>query len=161
MALTYDDWLTELEDAIKTHIATYLMNDTVDILIEQEFERPLPNPTITIHYIGGDSRPTGGMNHVGDGEQGQWEMPEFFITVNTDTTMQSPRALRNRIASELQKKVFEQYVHIFKGKTEASVVTMRSIGVTSMGGPTKDNTIFQQQFMLQIEVIIPFTSLVL
>jgi len=162
MALTYDDWETELEDAIKTHIDTYVATD-VEVLIEKQLERPFTKPVITIAQIDGDSRNTGGMNTVGGGEQGKWEMPSYYITVTTDDGdyAQNKRLGRNKVASQLQKNAFEKYLHVFKAAIDATVVNMRQLGVTTGGGPTADDQTYQRAFMLDIEVIIPFTSVVI
>ena len=162
MSLTYDDWETELEDAIVTHIDIYVATD-VDIVIERQVERPFTKPVITIAQIDGDSENTGGMNTVGDGEQGRWEKPSYYITVMTDNGDydDNGRIGRNKVAAQLQKVAFDKYLHIFKTATEATWVNMRQLGVITGGGPTADNQTYQRVFMLDIKVIIPYTSVVI
>ena len=162
MSLTYDEWITEIEDAIESHIDTYVATD-VEILIEKQLPRPFTKPVVTIAQIDGDSRNTGGMNTVGGGEQGRWELPSYYITVTTDDGdyPNNKRLGRNTVAAQLQKVAFEQQLHLFKTAIGATVVNMRQLGVITGGGAVADRTLYQRVFMLDIEVIIPFTSLVL
>jgi len=163
MALTYDNWINELEDAIVSHIDTYVPTD-VDIRVEAELpDRPFTKPVITIAQIDGDRENTGGMNTVGVNQQGYWEKPSYFITVNTDhgDYDDSGRIGLNRIAAELANIAFGQQIHQLKIATEATVVNLRPQGVTTGAGPIGDAQVFQRVFMLDIEVIVPFTSVVI
>lgn len=163
MALTYDNWINELEDAIVSHIDTYVPTD-VDIRVEAELpDRPFTKPVITIANIDGDRENTGGMNTVGVNQQGDWEKPSYFITVNTDhgDYDNSGRIGRNRVAAQLEKIAFGQQLHQLKVATEATVVKLRPLGVIPGAGPVGDAQVFQRVFMLDIEVIVSFTSLVI
>ncbi len=163
MALPNDDWMTELEDAIEAHIDTYVTID-VDIRVEAGLpDRPFTKPVITIAQIDGDRENTGGMNTVGPNQQGYWEKPSYYITVNTDhgDYDDSGRAGRNRVAAQLETIAFGQQLHILKLATEATVINLRPQGVTTGAGPMRDNNVFQRVFMLDIEVIVPFTSVVI
>lgn len=159
MGLSYTDWMTEIEDAIVSHIDTYVPTD-VDVIVEVEIERPLTKPVITIANFDGDSRPSGGMNHVGLNEQGEWEMPSYLITVNTDDNS-GGRNTRNAVAAELEKRAFRQYVHLLKAATGATWVWMRPAGMATGGGPTGDDLMYQSQFILDIQVLVSYPSVVL
>jgi hypothetical protein len=164
MGLTYDDWITELEDALESHIDTYVTTD-VQILKNAELPRSFTKPVITIAQFDGTRRNTGGMNAVGGGEQGYWEEPSYYITVNTDDSdSYSPNAQlgRNKVASELEYIAFGSQLHQFKAALDgAAKATVRPVGPTLSGGPTGDRQIYQYAFFLEIETLISFTSLVL
>lgn len=165
MGLTYDDWITELEDALETHIDTYVTTD-VEILsgVDAELPRAFTKPVITIAQFDGDRRNTGGMNTVGGGEQGFWQMPSYYIAVNTDDadyTRNGPLG-RNKVAAELEGIAFGSQLHMLKTALDgAARIELRPIGPTLGGGPTADRKIYQWACFLDIEVIVSFTSLVL
>jgi len=151
--------MTELEDAIKLHIETYVTT-TVDVLIEAEIPRPLPNPIITLAHFDGSRRGTGGMNHIGASEQGEWEEPSYYITVNTDDGS-GGKITRNAVAAQLEKIAFGQRLYLLKAATEATVMDLRPVGASTGGGPTGDRKMYQAAFILDVQVIVPYTSLVL
>ena len=163
MALTANDWINELEDAIVSHIDDYVTAD-VDIRVEAELpDRPFTKPVITITQVDGTRENTGGMNTVGVGQQGYWEKPSYYITVNTDRGDydDNGRSGRNRIAAQLETIAFGIQLHILKAAVEATVINLRPQGVTPGSGPMGDAQVFQRVFMLDIEVIVPFTSVVI
>ena len=164
MPLTFDDWITELEDAIKTHIDMYVTTD-VEIIINGELPRAFTKPVITVNQFDGDRRNTGGMNTVGGGQQGYWQQPVYHITVNTDESdSYSPnRQLgRNKVAAELEGIAFGQQKHQLPIATGGALkANLRPVGSVGGGGPIGDRRIYQWVAFLDIEVIVPFTSVVL
>ena len=164
MSLTFDDWITELENAIKTHIDTYVPTD-VQIIINGELPRAFTKPVITINQFDGDRRNTGGMNTVGGGEQGYWEMPSYHVTVNTDESdayVPNRQYGRNKVAAELITIAFGQQKHQLPIATGGALkAKLKPIGAVGGGGPLGDRRIYQHVSILEIEVIVPFTSVVL
>ena len=114
MALAYDTWETDLEDAIAAHIVSTLDDEGVDVevSIERELQPPFSNPIITLANISGERENTGGMNVVSDTEQGHWYTADFFLTVNTDNST-GRKANRNKVYSLLNTITFNRR-HIHK-----------------------------------------------
>ena len=166
MSLNYDNWMQELEDILVAHIDTYVPTD-VEFRIEGELRRAFTKPVITIAQFDGDRRNTGGMNTVGIKEQGYWQTPSYYITVNTDDTVYSPdspnkKRGRNKVAAEVEGIAFGQQKHIFASAVDGSLkANLRPVGPILGGGPTADRKIYQYAFILDLELIVPFTSLVL
>lgn len=157
--LTYTDWMTELENAIVSHLDSTIPTD-IAIYIESELPRSFTKPIITLTRTMGGRRPSGGMNHVGDSEQGFWELPNYSITVNTDDKT-GKKTTRNQVAAELVDIAFGQKVYLLKTAVEATVVTIKPAGVYTGPGPTGDRLLYQKSYMLHIEVLVPRPSLVL
>ncbi|MHA2065884.1 MAG: hypothetical protein ACXABY_16055, partial [Candidatus Thorarchaeota archaeon] len=110
---------------------------------------------------------TGGMNTVGTKQQGYWQMPSYYITVNTDDTTYNPdspsgKRGRNKVAAELGGIALGQQLHNLKMVADgAMTATLRPIGPILGAGPTADRKIYQYAFILDLELIVPFTSLVI
>ena len=163
MGLTYDNWLTELEDKLAAHMNAYISVD-VQVLVEAELPRAFTKPVITLAQFDGDRRNTGGMNTVGGGEQGFWEMPSYYITVNTDDGDydQNGKLGRNKVAAEIGIKAFGSQKHNLATATGGALkIDLRPVGPVLGGGPTADRRIYQYVFILELELIVPFPSLVL
>jgi hypothetical protein len=166
MALNYDNWMQELEDILIAHIDAYVPTD-VEFRIEAELPRAFTKPVITIAQFDGDRRNTGGMNTVGTKQQAYWQMPSYYITVNTDDTVYSPdsptgKRGRNKVAAELEGIAFGQQKHIFARAVDGALkADLRPVGPILGAGPTADRKIYQYAFILDLELIVPFTSLVI
>lgn len=166
MALDYDNWMQELEDIIVSHIDTYVPTD-VEFRIEGELDRPFTKPVITVAQFDGDRRNTGGMNTVGTKQQGYWQKPSYYITVNTDDTEYSPdspnkKRGRNKVAAELEGIALGQQLHNLKMAVDGALTTiLRPVGPILGAGPMADRKIYQYAFILDLELIVPFTSVVL
>jgi hypothetical protein len=163
MDLVYDNWITELEDRIASHIDAYISTD-VQILGEGELPRAFTKPVITLAQFDGSRRNTCGMNTVGGGEQGYWQMPSYYITVNTDDGDydENGKLGRNKVAAEIEIRAFGSQKHNLATATGGALkIDLQPIGPVLGGGPTADRRIYQYVFILELELIIPFTSLVL
>jgi len=82
--------------------------------------------------------------------------------VNTDDGdyLDKGKTGRNKVSAQLAAIAFGQQLHELKLKTDATWITLRPLGITPGAGPTSDRKIYQRVFMLDIKVIVPFTSLV-
>ena len=166
MALTYDDWINDLEQALVDHIDTYVETD-VDIRLEAELPRAFTKPVITIGQFDGDRRNTGGMNTVGVKQQGYWEAPSYYITVNTDDTEYSPgtpngKRGRNIVAAQLSIVAFGIQKHNLAMATGGALkIDLKPVGPILGGGALGDRKIYQTAFILNLELIVPFTSVVI
>ncbi len=164
MPLTYDDWINDLEDFLVAHIDHYVPTD-VQIVMEGELPRAFTKPVITIGQFDGDRRNTGGMNMVGPKKQGYWEMPSYYMTVNTDDSdAYSPNKKRgrNKVAAELDIIAFGSQLHELANATGGALkATLHPVGPILGAGPTADRRIYQSAFILDLELIVPFTTLVL
>jgi hypothetical protein len=166
MPLTYDDWVNDLEQALVDHIDHYVPTD-VDIRLEAELPRAFTKPVITIGQFDGGRRNTGGMNTVGTKQQGYWETPSYYITVNTDDTVYdtgSPNGKRGRniVAAQLNIIAFGSQKHNLAMATGGALkIDLQTVGPALGAGPLADRTIYQTAFILNLELIVPFTSLVI
>jgi len=169
MNLTYDDWIQELENALIAHIDNYVTTD-IEIRMEAPLPRAFTKPVITIAQFDGDRRNTGGMNTVGkntvgEQEQGYWEMPSYLITVNTDNSSAydlNGKRGRNKVSAELLAEAFGIHKHELAISTGGALkANLRPLGPVLGGGPVADRTIYQSVFILDIELIVPFISVVL
>lgn len=167
MPLTPDNWMKELDDAIVAHIDHYVPTD-VQIILEDELPRAFTKPVITIGQFDGNRRNTGGMNTVGTKQQGYWQELSYYITVNTDDTdyadpnVPKGKMGRDKVAAELDIVAFSMQKHQLANATGGALIAnLRSVGPILGGGPLADRTIYQRAFFLDIEVIVPFTSVVI
>lgn len=166
MALTHTNWINELESAVALHIETYLQpkvcngvskSPVVYIGSDTELPRPLDAPTVVISRIGGYSDNTGGMNVVSQTEQGKYEYSQYVLTVLTDRGT-GGKQVRSAIGAELNKRVFDQYAHILKASIDAL-----SIDVEDQGEGTlpKDSTMYTYTLLIEVMVLVKYTSVVL
>ena len=157
MALSYDTWETDLENAIAAHIVSTLakQHETVKVYIETELEPPFANPIITLAHIAGERENTGGMNVVSDTEQGHWYTTEFFLTINTDNRS-GRRARRNKIWSLLNTITFGKQLHLLKAAVDGISVTLDDRG--NAVGPDGTDVWYQKQAMLTVRCLVAFTS---
>ena len=158
MSLSYDTWLTDLEDAISAHIVSTLDDEgvNVEVSIERELQLPFSKPIITLANIGGERENTGGMNVVSDTEQGHWYIADFFLTVNTDNKT-GRKANRNKIWSLLNTITFGQQLHLLLGTIDGLSVSLDDRG-NAVGPPSSPNVWYQKQGMLSVRCLVAFTS---
>lgn len=161
MALDYDTWLTDLENAISAHIVNTLSGEgvNVEVSIERELKLPFSKPIITLADISGDRENTGGMNVVSDTEQGHWYVVDFFLTINTDDGT-GKKAKRNMIWSLLNTITFGKYNHLLLNAIGGISATLDDRG-NVVGLPTSVPTAsvwYQKHAMLSVRFLVAFTS---
>lgn len=157
MALSYDTWLTDLEDAIAAHIISTLDDEgeDVEVYIECELDPPFADPIITLANISEDRENTGGMNVVSDTEQGHWYTSDFFLTINTDNRS-GRKAKRNKIWSLLNTITFGQQLHVLYNTIDG--ISLRLEGRGNAVGPDGTNVWYQKQAMLSVRCLVAYTS---
>lgn len=157
MSLSYDTWLTDLEDAIAAHIISTLDDEGEDVkvYIERELDLPFSDPVITLANISGERENTGGMNVVSDTEQGHWYTEDFFLTINTDNSS-GRKAMRNKIWSLLNTITFGQQVHLLLNTIGGLSITLDDRG--NADGPSGPTVWYQKQAMLSARFQVAFTS---
>lgn len=161
MAISQDTFISDLEDAIALHISTTMAIKLKKVKVrigETELPRPLVTPILTIETVDGVFSHIGGMDVFSNTQQAKLVSQRFVISIITDESSGGKKERAN-ISSLLALYTFGATAHDLLTTINGRELTCAFSG-NAIVGPSADQTQYIAEYVLTIDVILPYLNLI-